>query len=106
MSDKALYLSASANKMKSSQKAELALHRSMMAGLKSLSTLACHGRLPGLPSSSKARSAGAPRPLRRYAPAMEWDLKPKMKCAVCGGKRITLAYSPDTRPKDLHRKGV
>ncbi|WP_301004913.1 hypothetical protein, partial [Mesorhizobium sp.] len=38
------------------------------------------------------------------APAMEWDLRPKMKCAVCGGKRITLTYSPDTRPKDLHRK--
>ncbi|RWI97922.1 MAG: hypothetical protein E5X33_09050 [Mesorhizobium sp.] len=37
------------------------------------------------------------------APAMEWDLRP-MKCAVCGGKRITLTYSPDTRPKDLHRK--
>ncbi|TIQ10998.1 hypothetical protein [Mesorhizobium sp.] len=38
------------------------------------------------------------------APAMEWDLKPRMKCAVCGGKRITLTYSRDTRPKDLHRK--
>ncbi|MDG4903539.1 MULTISPECIES: hypothetical protein [unclassified Mesorhizobium] len=35
------------------------------------------------------------------APVMEWDLKPKMKCAVCGGKRITLKYSPDTSPKDF-----
>ncbi|PBB78176.1 hypothetical protein CK218_25635 [Mesorhizobium sp. WSM3879] len=38
------------------------------------------------------------------APAMEWDLRPRMKCAVCGGKRITLTYSPDTSPKDLNRK--
>ncbi|WP_245429369.1 hypothetical protein [Mesorhizobium sp. WSM3860] len=35
------------------------------------------------------------------APAMEWDLRPKMKCAACGGKRITLTYSPDTSPKKL-----
>ncbi|WP_197504238.1 hypothetical protein [Mesorhizobium sp. WSM3873] len=34
---------------------------------------------------------------------MEWDLRPKMKCAVCGGKRITLTYSPDTSPKDLNK---
>ncbi|PBC00492.1 hypothetical protein CK220_30885 [Mesorhizobium sp. WSM3860] len=37
------------------------------------------------------------------APAMEWDLRPKMKCAVCGGRRVTLTYSPNTSPKD-HRK--
>ncbi|WP_278055094.1 MULTISPECIES: hypothetical protein [unclassified Mesorhizobium] len=40
------------------------------------------------------------------APAMEWDLRPRMKCGVCGGKRITLTYSPDTSPKELHRKIV
>ncbi|WP_245491825.1 MULTISPECIES: hypothetical protein, partial [unclassified Mesorhizobium] len=40
------------------------------------------------------------------APAMEWNLKPKMKCAVCGGRRITLTYSPDTSPKDLNRKSA
>jgi hypothetical protein len=28
-------------------------------------------------------------------PAMEWDLKPKLKCARCGGKKIGLIYSPD-----------
>lgn len=33
------------------------------------------------------------------APAMTWDLRPKMKCAVCGGKRITLTYSPGPSPK-------
>ncbi|WP_292501228.1 hypothetical protein [Mesorhizobium sp.] len=36
-------------------------------------------------------------------PAMEWDLRPKMKCAACGGKRITLTYSPDTSPKDFNQ---
>ncbi|RWG54856.1 MAG: hypothetical protein EOQ64_18840 [Mesorhizobium sp.] len=37
------------------------------------------------------------------APAMEWDLRPRMKCAVCGGRRVTLTYSPDTSPKDLNK---
>jgi len=30
------------------------------------------------------------------APAMEWDIKPKLKCARCGGKKLGLIYSPDT----------
>ncbi|MDG4902787.1 MULTISPECIES: hypothetical protein [unclassified Mesorhizobium] len=33
------------------------------------------------------------------APAMEWDLKPRLKCGVCGGKRVTLTYTPDTQPE-------
>ncbi|RUV10591.1 MULTISPECIES: hypothetical protein [unclassified Mesorhizobium] len=37
------------------------------------------------------------------APAMEWNLRPKMKCASCGSKRVTLTYSPDTSPKDLNK---
>ncbi|RWB65449.1 hypothetical protein [Mesorhizobium sp.] len=35
------------------------------------------------------------------APAMEWDMRPRMKCAECGGRRITLTYTPDTSPKNL-----
>ncbi|RWE30046.1 hypothetical protein EN844_09070 [Mesorhizobium sp. M3A.F.Ca.ET.201.01.1.1] len=35
------------------------------------------------------------------APAMEWDIRPKMKCAICGGKRVTLSYTPDTSPKKM-----
>ncbi|PBB88983.1 hypothetical protein CK215_30085 [Mesorhizobium sp. WSM3864] len=38
-------------------------------------------------------------------PATEWDLQLKMKCTMCGGKRITLTYSPETSPKDHPRKG-
>ena len=30
------------------------------------------------------------------APAMAHDLKPRLKCAKCGGKNIGLIYSPDT----------
>lgn len=37
------------------------------------------------------------------ASVMEWDLRPKMKCALCGGKRVVLTYTPDTTPTD-HRK--
>ncbi|RWM28486.1 MAG: hypothetical protein EOR74_09150 [Mesorhizobium sp.] len=32
------------------------------------------------------------------ASVMEWDLRPKMKCAVCGSKRVALTYTPDTSP--------
>jgi hypothetical protein len=32
------------------------------------------------------------------APAMADDLIPKLKCAKCGGKRVGLIYTPDTRP--------
>ncbi|RWB68359.1 hypothetical protein [Mesorhizobium sp.] len=35
------------------------------------------------------------------APAMEWDIRPKMKCGECGGKRVTLTFTPDTSPKKL-----
>ncbi|MER9000013.1 hypothetical protein NKJ52_28695 [Mesorhizobium australicum] len=29
------------------------------------------------------------------APAMEWDLRPKLKCEVCGSKDVGLIYAPD-----------
>jgi hypothetical protein len=32
------------------------------------------------------------------APAMEWNLKPKLKCAVHGGRKVGLIYTPDTSP--------
>jgi len=31
------------------------------------------------------------------APAMSDDLKPKLRCARCGGRNIDLIYSPDTK---------
>jgi len=30
------------------------------------------------------------------APAMEWDLRPKLRCAKCDG--VDLVYTPDTSP--------
>ncbi|WP_176479271.1 hypothetical protein [Mesorhizobium sp. WSM3860] len=104
MSDKPLYLSASANKMKSSQKAEPALHRQhdgwtlqelIDAGMSVTAVcLDCH-RHQALDLPALRDRFGA------NAPAMEWDLRPRMKCAICGGRRVTLTYSPDTSPKDL-----
>ena len=32
------------------------------------------------------------------APAMEWDIRPKLKCAKYGGKEVGLIYTPDTTP--------
>jgi hypothetical protein len=32
------------------------------------------------------------------APAMEWDIRPKLRCAKCGGKKVGLIYTPDTTP--------
>ncbi|MER8882581.1 hypothetical protein [Mesorhizobium sp. M0816] len=32
------------------------------------------------------------------APAMADDLIPKLRCAKCGGKRVGLIYTPDTKP--------
>ncbi|MBZ9719081.1 hypothetical protein LB519_14630 [Mesorhizobium sp. AD1-1] len=29
-------------------------------------------------------------------PAMEWDLRPKLKCEVCGSKDVGLIYAPDS----------
>ncbi|WP_246681144.1 hypothetical protein [Mesorhizobium sp. B2-3-15] len=29
-------------------------------------------------------------------PAMEWDLRPKLKCDVCQCKTVGLIYSPDS----------
>ncbi|MBZ9776834.1 hypothetical protein [Mesorhizobium sp. CO1-1-8] len=29
-------------------------------------------------------------------PAMEWDLRPKLKCEVCGSKDVGLIYTPDS----------
>lgn len=37
----------------------------------------------------------------RYGPdasAMEWDVRPKLKCARCQGRRVGLSYTPDTSP--------
>ncbi|MER9171226.1 hypothetical protein NKI12_28650 [Mesorhizobium australicum] len=31
------------------------------------------------------------------APAMEWDLRPKLKCEVCGSRDVGLIYAPDSR---------
>ncbi|WP_217577304.1 hypothetical protein [Mesorhizobium sp. GbtcB19] len=33
------------------------------------------------------------------APAMEWDVRPKLKCARCGGIDVGLIYTPDTSPR-------
>ena len=34
------------------------------------------------------------------APAIEWDIRPKLRCGKCGGKAVSvgLIYSPDTSP--------
>jgi len=32
------------------------------------------------------------------APAMEWDILPKLHCTKCGGNRVGLTYTPDTTP--------
>lgn len=32
------------------------------------------------------------------APAMEWDIRPKLRCRKCGGNRVGLIYTPDTSP--------
>ncbi|UCI10419.1 hypothetical protein [Mesorhizobium sp. B1-1-8] len=32
------------------------------------------------------------------APAMECDLKPKLRCARCGGKAVGVIYTPDITP--------
>jgi len=32
------------------------------------------------------------------APAMEWDIRPKLKCKKCGGTRVGLIYTPDATP--------
>jgi hypothetical protein len=37
------------------------------------------------------------------APAMEWDLKPKLKCSRCGGNKVGLIYTPDTCPNAYGR---
>jgi hypothetical protein len=31
-------------------------------------------------------------------PAMEWDIRPKLKCTKCGGKAVGRIYTPDTSP--------
>lgn len=35
------------------------------------------------------------------APAMEWDIRPKLKCKKCGGKSVGLIYTPDTSPRNF-----
>jgi hypothetical protein len=30
------------------------------------------------------------------APAMKWDLLPKLKCEVCGSTEVGLIYAPDS----------
>ncbi|WP_292130969.1 hypothetical protein [Mesorhizobium sp.] len=32
------------------------------------------------------------------AQAMEWDVRPKLRCARCGGDKVGLSYTPDTSP--------
>ncbi|WP_027062641.1 hypothetical protein [Mesorhizobium loti] len=32
-------------------------------------------------------------------PAMEWDLRPRLKCEVCESKDVGLIYSPDSTKK-------
>lgn len=32
------------------------------------------------------------------APAVEWDIRPKLRCKKCEGKNVGLIYTPDTRP--------
>ncbi|MER9190520.1 hypothetical protein [Mesorhizobium australicum] len=31
------------------------------------------------------------------APGMEWDLRPRLKCEVCGSRDVGLIYAPDSR---------
>ena len=40
------------------------------------------------------------------APAMEWDIRPKLKCGKCGGKAVGLIYSPDTTPRSPYREAT
>ncbi|RUV39963.1 MULTISPECIES: hypothetical protein [unclassified Mesorhizobium] len=107
MSDKPHYLSASANKMKSSQKAEPALHRQHDGWtLQELMTQACPSRAAAstaivIRSSICGTFATASAPmLRRWGLAAQDDMR-RLRL-----QRITLTYSPDTRPKDLNRKRV
>ncbi|TPN11746.1 hypothetical protein FJ971_10090 [Mesorhizobium sp. B2-1-2] len=30
------------------------------------------------------------------APAMEWDLRPKLRCSQCQSKKVTLIYAPNS----------
>ncbi|MBM2712810.1 hypothetical protein JQK88_16520 [Mesorhizobium caraganae] len=32
------------------------------------------------------------------APAMEWDIRPKLLCKKCEGNKVGLIYTPDTSP--------
>ena len=32
------------------------------------------------------------------APAMEWDIRPKLRCKKCNGNDVGLVYTPDTSP--------
>ncbi|MER8745998.1 hypothetical protein NKH54_23360 [Mesorhizobium sp. M1004] len=32
------------------------------------------------------------------APAMEWDIRPKLRCKKCNGNDVGLIYTPDTSP--------
>lgn len=36
------------------------------------------------------------------APAMADDLKPKLRCKVCGSKSVGLIYSPTVHPPDFN----
>ncbi|MFB9983039.1 hypothetical protein ACFSQQ_28590 [Mesorhizobium kowhaii] len=32
------------------------------------------------------------------APAMEWDIRPKLRCKKCNGNDVGLIYTPDSSP--------
>ncbi|WP_457940830.1 hypothetical protein [Mesorhizobium sp. 10J20-29] len=39
--------------------------------------------------------------LGERAPAMAADIAPKLKCSKCGGKNVSLIYSPRTRASSV-----
>ncbi|PZV34390.1 hypothetical protein [Mesorhizobium kowhaii] len=39
------------------------------------------------------------------APAMEWDIRPRLRCNKCNGNDVSLTYTPDTSPTYGKTKG-
>ena len=37
------------------------------------------------------------------APAMAENLRPRLRCKACGGRTVSLTYSPNTKPTGLNR---
>lgn len=61
-------------------------------------TLTAHCHRPACAHSQKLDLAKLRDRYGPDAPAMVWDVKPKLKCARCGGTDVGLIYTPDQRP--------